>query len=527
MTVEIKQTTRLNTQSVARTRRILVLTIAFSILLPLAGTLLLNDTLSGWHAASMPIHSTLEVMGAVFGLVLATVILFSKHKPCTSRQLKIVCALISMGMLDIFHSCVPGGESFIWLHSLAVLIGGIFFACVWLPDRERSRSQAMSTAVIVLLGSVLIGILSFGHAGWIPTMIENGQFTPIASAFNLAGGWLTILGGVAFALFYYRRQALEDLVFLFLCVLFGISGILFRYANIWEAGWWFWHVIRLGGYLLPFWLAVFAYRLAEDDSIADQIKMATAVATGDYTVNITPRHDQDALGIALHSMAISLRESQQHRNEQDWHNAASADIDDVMRGKKELSQLCTDIITCLARQLDVPIGTLSLADHENSQLILTGSFAYTKKLGTVTAFRFGEGLIGQAAQEKRRILVNEVPKDYLTMTSTLGELIPTCVLCVPFLYEGEVAGVIELGSLKTFTNLQLQFLDQTMEQIAIAIRAAQSREKLQHLLEESQSQAEELQAQQEELRVSNEELEEKNKELATQQSQHEEESRDR
>jgi len=524
MTTETAKPTRLNTPPDARTRWILSLTLAIGILLPVVGTFLLQKILPEWQAISMPIHSTIEVMGSVLGLVLASFILFSRHKPCTSRRLKIVCALIAMGVLDIFHSCVPVGKSFVCLHSFAVLAGGIFFACVWLPKRERSRGQAYATARLVLAGSLLLGLLSLGDAEWIPAMVVDGQFTPTASAMNLAGGWLTILGGIAFARFYYQRQSLEDLVFLFLCILFGSSGILFHYANIWDASWWFWHVIRFAGYLLPFCLAIFVYRISEDTTTTEQIKVATAVANKDYSVNITPQSDQDTLGIALHSMTLALRENQQQRNEQDWFNTAGAELDDVMRGEKELSLLCTDIITCLARQIELPIGTLSLADHKDSTLVLTGSFAYSKKPGAATTFRFGEGLIGQAAQEKKRILVNEVPQDYLTLCSTLGEMTPAHILCTPFLYEGRVAGVIELGSLQPFTDRQLQLLNRSVEKIAIAIHSTQFREKLHFLLEESQAQSEELQTQGEELRVSNEELAEKNDEFAKKQAQQEEES---
>ena len=103
------------------------------------------------------------------------------------------------------------------------------------------------------------------------------------------------------------------------------------------------------------------------------------------------------------------------------------------------------------------------------------------------------------------------------MTSALGETVPRNILCFPFLYEGEVKGVIELGSLESFTEQQLGFLDQVGESIAIAVNSAQSRERMKILLAESQSQAEELQSQQEELQAANEELEEKTAELEAQQ----------
>jgi len=526
MTAETTNTTRQRTRSVAHTRRVLSLTIAFGALLPLLGTLILRKALPSWQAVSLPIHSTVEVMGAVFGLILAMVLLFSRQHNSTTRRLLVACALISIGVLDILHSCVSASPSFVWLHSIALLAGGIFFAGAWLPKRKISRQTALFVATAVSMGAILIGTLSILYPDRIPAMVVNGESTLTNIVINLTGGGLTLLGGAAFAWFYYQREYVEDLVFLLICFLFGTAGLLFHYSDMWHADWWFWHALRLAGYMLTLWLAVFAYRAAEEKKIRHQTDLAMAIAQGDFSIEIA-HHDDDAMGIALHSMTLALSESQQLRDEMDWLQTASVELDNVMRGEKELSQLCTDIITCLARQLDVPIGTLSLADHANAQLILAGSFAYTQRPGAATSFPFGAGLIGQAAQEKKRILVNEVPKDYLTLSSTLGERTPASILCAPFLYEGKVAGVIELGSLKAFTDLQLRFLDQTVEPIAIAIHSAQFREKIQLLLEESQKQAEELQTQQEELRVSNEELTEKTEAFAKLLAEHEEERRGR
>src|SRR5210317_489106 len=96
------------------------------------------------------------------------------------------------------------------------------------------------------------------------------------------------------------------------------------------------------------------------------------------------------------------------------------------------------------------------------------------------------------------------PDDYLKINSGLGEAKPANILVLPFLYDGVLKGVIELGSFNEISDLHLQFLDQTAENIAIAFNTAGSRLELKKLLEQSQAQSEELQSQQEELRVTNE-----------------------
>ena len=110
--------------------------------------------------------------------------------------------------------------------------------------------------------------------------------------------------------------------------------------------------------------------------------------------------------------------------------------------------------------------------------------------------------------EKQSISISDIPEDYITVNSGLGEASPRDLLAFPFVLDGEVKGVLELGTFKPFNDTQIEFLNLVSENIAIAVNSARSREKMRNLLNQAQQQAEELQAQQEELRAANEELEE-------------------
>ena len=120
--------------------------------------------------------------------------------------------------------------------------------------------------------------------------------------------------------------------------------------------------------------------------------------------------------------------------------------------------------------------------------------------------RYSEGLVGQAATEKKTVVFKNVPDNYIKINSALGEVAPNEIVVVPLLYGGKVKGIIELGSLKGFTALQLEFLNLVSENIAVTINSSQIREQTQALLEQTQRQSEELESQQEELRQINEEL---------------------
>jgi len=224
---------------------------------PVLGTLALRDVPGRW--VSLPIHSTLEVLGAALGLVLVAIILFPNADRVSSARLWMAQALASMVVLDIFHSCVPAGVSFVWLHSLAVLTGGIFFSMAWLGDGQLLvRNAALITAAVVGVCS-LIGFFSALRPASLPPMIIDGAFTPAADAMNFIGGGLTLLAALRFALSYRATGARHDLLVLLLCLLFGSAGVIFNLSDAWEAAWWFWHVLRLGGYGFAFWLAMQAY----------------------------------------------------------------------------------------------------------------------------------------------------------------------------------------------------------------------------------------------------------------------------
>ena len=120
--------------------------------------------------------------------------------------------------------------------------------------------------------------------------------------------------------------------------------------------------------------------------------------------------------------------------------------------------------------------------------------------------RLGEGLVGQCAKEKKRILLTEVPGDYVRINSGLGASKPLNIIVLPVLFEGSVRAVVELASFSAFSVTHQSFLDQLTESIGLVLNTIEADTLTENLLKQSQSQAEELRSQQEELRESNEDL---------------------
>ncbi len=187
-----------------------------------------------------------------------------------------------------------------------------------------------------------------------------------------------------------------------------------------------------------------------------------------------------------------------------WHTTGHAQLNNRMRGEQDVLTLANNVIEQLCEYLTAQMGVLYV--REDNALCRVGSYACSRE-GIGGRFESGEGLLGQAVHSKKPILLTDIPADYAQIASGLGSAAPKAVIIIPFLYDDQVVGVVELGKLSSFSAEQMKFLQMALESIAIAFNTAQARARINQLLTQTQQQAEELQAQGEALRVANEELE--------------------
>jgi CheY-like chemotaxis protein/signal transduction histidine kinase len=138
---------------------------------------------------------------------------------------------------------------------------------------------------------------------------------------------------------------------------------------------------------------------------------------------------------------------------------------------------------------------------------LVATYAYRERKALANRFRMGEGLVGQCALEKERILVTDIPTNYVKINSGLGEAAPMNIVVLPVLFEGEIKAVIELASFSQFNDIHLALLDQLTESIGIVLNTIEANMRTQELLTQSQSLTQELQRRQEELTETNRRLE--------------------
>ena len=201
-----------------------------------------------------------------------------------------------------------------------------------------------------------------------------------------------------------------------------------------------------------------------------------------------------------------LSQLSEENKEKNWLLSGVASINEVMRGDENMEELATRVLKEICNFLQAPVGLLFLTDPKKKQLNLAGSYAYEGLRAEQKYYRFGEGLIGQAALEKHEKLIDDIPADYLSVKSGLGNNTPQCIGIYPIVYKEETIAVLELGFRQAPNEVTRLYLTTVSEIIAIGLNSTEGRIKLQHLFDQLQIQTDELQTQQEELRTTNDEL---------------------
>ena len=231
--------------------------------------------------------------------------------------------------------------------------------------------------------------------------------------------------------------------------------------------------------------------------------------TADYSTYVTL--GGAAVLLAMIGLAFLLTaRSHRERETQLWLRAGQSLLSERMQGDQRLETLGDKVLDFVAVYLDAQVASLYVADAGGRFRRVAGYAIAPGKEGAIAA---GQGLLGQAARDRRTLHVRDVPADYLAVNSSLGRANARELLVAPATIDGAVQAVIELGFLRRLGNDELALMERVAESVGVAVRASKDRSRLEELLVETQAQSEELQTQQEELRVSNEELEEQGRAL--------------
>jgi HAMP domain-containing protein/CheY-like chemotaxis protein/signal transduction histidine kinase len=248
-------------------------------------------------------------------------------------------------------------------------------------------------------------------------------------------------------------------------------------------------------------------------------EVATAVTKGDLTrsIQVETRGEVAELKDNINTMISNLRETTERNREQDWLKTNLARFTGMLQGQRELNTVGRMLLSELSPLVRAYQGTIYHLDgtDESSQLKLLSSYAHRGRQ-LVETIDLGQGLAGQCAMEKKRILLTNVPPEFISISSTLGEAPQISIVVLPVLFEGETKAVIELATLQPFTEVNLAFLDQLTLSIGAVFNTIEATMRTEGLLTQSQQLTVQLQSRQSELQQTNEELGTKAKLLANQ-----------
>ena len=256
-------------------------------------------------------------------------------------------------------------------------------------------------------------------------------------------------------------------------------------------------------------------------AIAD---VATSVTAGDLTrsIAVEAQGEVAALKDNINQMIGTLAETTRQNKDQDWLKTNIAKFTGMLQGQRDLMAVAHLLLSELAPVVGARLGTFFMAEKSvegETTLRLLASFGLGGDAATPQMYRIGQSLIGQCARDKERMLVTDVPQNYVRITSSLGEATPASIVLLPVLFEDEAKAVIELASFRSFNEVHLAFLDQLTQSIGIVLNTIAATMRTEELLKQSQALTEQLQK-------TNLELEEKAQLLAEQKAEVETKSRE-
>jgi HAMP domain-containing protein/signal transduction histidine kinase/CheY-like chemotaxis protein len=247
-------------------------------------------------------------------------------------------------------------------------------------------------------------------------------------------------------------------------------------------------------------------------------EVATAVTKGDLSrsIAVDAAGEVAALKDNINEMIRNRRETTEKNKSQDWLKTNLAKFTRLLQGQRDLLAVSRLILSELAPLVSVQHGVFYVnegSEQGESDMKLLASYAYRERKPGADRFKSGEGLVGQCAFEKERILLKDVPADYIHINSGLGEAPPLNIVVLPVLFEGQIKAVIELASFQRFSDIHLTFFDQLTESIGIVLNTITATMRTEELLKQSQTLAAELQTRQAELTETNRRLQEQAKTL--------------
>lgn len=360
---------------------------------------------------------------------------------------------------------------------------GACFACVFLlmfavrffEFAPRTLFIARIVSVVCLMMCILLVVPLFQHRivlslGLSPTGIPLNDFTPLGLVAAIIP--LTCLFGAG-VLFWRKRQLpgsrammVSVLILAFGMVLGGLSNWPFPLFSMTTAC----GMAMLGYTVMNYQLFNPLQKLTAD--LEQRVAERTAALEKAYADLAMQSAQSDAARAEAEQARQAAEAANQALQAQIWLATGQAQLSQQLRLTQDIPTLADNVARQLCDYLAAPVGALYLL--QDGVLVLAGAYAYQPPTDDFRQFALGEGLIGQAAQNQQVMTLHDLPDHYMTVLSGMGQMRPRYLVIAPFLYNRQVIGVIELGTLHEFSPAHLEFLKLTSEAIAMTFYTAQA-----------------------------------------------------
>jgi len=288
--------------------------VVLAIVLPVLASLAVGSLSAEWHWRHHSIHIFVEAVGATAAITLAILLLLvpDPDGKLLGRTF-IACGLIGMGILDVCHACVSPGDVFVWLHSVAALVGGLFFGLAWLPLPLAVVRIRRSLALATASAATLLGVGSIALPELVPTMVEHHTFTFPAKAINFSAGAGFLIGALRFGVRLAAKRSPDDAVFCGLSLLFAVAGFTFSTSSLFDAPWWLWHAFRFVACMAGLCYVFSLYRQSRRDivDLNRRLERRAAEAEGLRDAMAQKVQDLERAGRLASERAAALKESEE------------------------------------------------------------------------------------------------------------------------------------------------------------------------------------------------------------------------
>lgn len=212
----------------------------------------------------------------------------------------------------------------------------------------------------------------------------------------------------------------------------------------------------------------------------------------------------------LQENLLKIEQSQEEDRKRSWATQGFSQLANILRSGKVGDDIFDTTLSMIVNYVKANQGALFIVEKDEqsreAKLQMASCYAFKRKKFIEKTFAPGQGSVGQAFLEGEYIYMTNVPRDYVHITSGLGDAPPTAVLVMPLKVNEQIEGILELAFFHKIEPHEIEFIEKLGENLASFIQSNRINTNTKELLEAAQIQAEELRAQEEEMQQNMEEL---------------------